>query len=216
MSKRTPDNKGRSRAPSAPSWKGQESLILVHRLNQRALLAVAELAQSTQPSEVPTLINDRALWAALDPQAIQRLTRLPFVLLDAHFSSEHTWRTITYPPAPTSTPPLAQPWLPPTANALMTELLIFAWHAVRADRRLPRLLLGMAPAVMESIAALMPEHLTSLATLCSGNLRLRWQDHSDLWRHALLTAQSGDASALAEVHLHTQLLYCSELMPSCP
>jgi hypothetical protein len=49
----------------------------------------------------------------------------------------------------------------------MQETLIFAWHAVKWDRRVARLFLGMTPAVAESIGAVTPHQLAEISGLHS-------------------------------------------------
>jgi hypothetical protein len=48
------------------------------------------------------------------------------------------------------------PWPVAIAEQLLHELLIFAWHTVKWDARVARLLLGMSPQVAETLAGSAP------------------------------------------------------------
>ena len=70
----------------------------------------------------------------------------------------------------------------------------------------------MLPAVAELIAALTPQQLAIVSGEHSGALRLRWQDDSDFWTRLLVAARDGNEEALADSHLHANLLLSGALL----
>ncbi len=96
----------------------------------------------------------------------------------------------------------------------MSEVLVFAWHTARWDRRVARLVLGMVPSVVEIFRGLTPHELDAISGLRGGTLRLRWQDDRPFWTRLLGAARDDDEEALADIHLHAKLLLSGELIGS--
>lgn len=87
------------------------------------------------------------------------------------------------------------------ANKFLSEVLVLAWHTARGDRRVARLVLGMAPPVVEIVRELTPQQLDAVAGLHSGALRLRWHDDQKLWTKLLTATRDRDEETLADIHL---------------
>jgi hypothetical protein len=168
----------------------------VYLLNARCFTLLKEFA-----------LQNRELWSPLDAQAIQRAARFPFLVLDVYFSDESWWQSM-----PRNPPSAMCLWPAEVAKQLMGELIVFAWHTAKWDRRVARVSLGMAPRVAEAVAALTPEQLDSFSARHSGALRLRWQDHADFWGRLVAAACAGNDNALADIQLHAKLLLCGELL----
>jgi hypothetical protein len=134
-------------------------------------------------------------------------------MLTVRFTDGHWWRILADrnardPPAPAST----GAWPGEIADPLAQELLIFAWHTVRWDERVARLLLGMSPEVGETLSRLSPQRLTEIGPVARRELRLRWQQDTAFWELLLTAALKDSRQALSEVHLHAKLLICGELL----
>ena len=199
--------------PSAPRWKGGDSLALVYQLNERCLTALCDWAASPGSCELPLIAKHRGVWSSIRADDVKRAARFPFVILDVHFEDEGWWRK----PPESGNGARAEAtrrncWPPFFAEQLLQEVLIFAWHTVKWDRQVARLSLGMSPGVAEAIAELAPRQLAVIGQQFSGELRLRWQDDMDFWRAVLRAASTGDEDALSEIHRHAKLLLCGELL----
>jgi hypothetical protein len=193
--------------PPPPRWKGTESLELVYALNERCLRLLRDLAAS-DPGGWPLIIQHRELWSTLTEEAVKRAARLSFVILDVHFTDEAWWpRVVQLTDLPVGA---GSAWPAKIAEPLMSEVLVFAWHTAKWDRRAARLSLRARPAVVDAIAALTPQQLTGVIAH-HGELRLRRQDNPDFWGDLLLAAHSGDENALEAVHLRAKLLLSGEL-----
>jgi hypothetical protein len=214
MPTRSIDEEENQSAPSVPRWKGSDSLDLVYRLNERSLQALKDLAASSVPSELPAVVRHRGLWSVLSHEALTRIARLPFIILDVHFRDDAWWRRVVGAgeEAANDSIPIEGGLPERIAEPLMQETLIFAWHTVKWDQRVARLSLGMSPGVAESIAVVTPQQLAGISGLHSRALRLRWDSEPDVWRELLRAATSDDQEALAEVHHHAKLLFCGGLI----
>jgi hypothetical protein len=190
--------------PKPPRWKGSDSVDLAYQLNQRAFGFVRDIAAAAG-DDWPFIAHDRELWAASDAGAIERAARVPFVVVQVHFTDVEWWRA-------DSKPMETSQWPAKMAEQLMGELLVFAWHTVKWDRRVARLALGVVPGVAELIAAMTPHQLDTLSQQHCGALSLRWQGNAALWTRLLKAARDDDEEALADIHLHAKLLLSGELI----
>jgi len=188
--------------PTPPRWMGADSLELVYRLNERCFVLLKEGAT-----------QHRELWSGLAAEAIQRAARLPFLIVDVHFIDEAWWRSVLLnPQGLIGQGSNACLWPPEAAQKFMSEVLVFAWHIARWDRRVARLVLGMVPSVVELFRGLTPQELDAVSALQGGTLRLRWQESQEFWARLVRASRDGDSEALADIHLHAKLLLSGELM----
>ena len=206
MSKRKRKEKVIYDPPAPPQWKGRDSVDLAYQLNQRVFGFVRDIA-AARGDDWPFIAHDRELWAAMDAGAIERAARFPFVALEVHFTDVEWWHA-------ESKPTEASQWPATVSEQLMGELLVFAWHTVKWDKRVARLTLGMVPGVAELMAALTPHQLDALSAKNCSALRLRWQDDRPFWTRLLGAARDDDEEALADIHLHAKLLLSGELIGS--
>jgi len=187
-----------SAPPTPPRWKGADSLELVCQFNERVLTLLKEAG--AQP------------WSQLSAESIRRAARFPFVIVDVMLTDEPWWRAIMASlkvPARNASLSL---WPAEVAQKLTGEVVVFAFHTARWDRSVARLVLGMAPGVVEVVRALTPQQLDEIPRRYCGALRLRWQEDREFWARLIAAAQDGDGEALADIHLHAKLLLSGELM----
>jgi hypothetical protein len=136
------------------------------------------------------------------------------LLLDVHFQHGDWWRSAADPSGPANTPP--QPSFFPMAPAadLMREAMVLAWHVARSDCNVAQILLGLTPAVANTIAALAVRDLGRITGMHCQEIRPRWERHSSFWRRLLLAASSAHENSLHEVRLHGLQLLGGDLIPS--
>jgi len=214
MSPSKPDRRAKSnyRSPSAPKWRGRDSLELVYQLNERALKLLSGAITSNIGSW-PVGAHHRDLWLALTPVAIERAARFPFVIVDIHFTDEHWWRSVAanrQDPVPVEA--TQEHWPKEVTVPLASEVLVFAWHSAKWDPRVARLTFGMLPGVVEAIAALTPQQLANIPPKHSGALALRWQGDPVFWPRLLAAVRDGDEASLADYYLHGKLLLSGALL----
>jgi hypothetical protein len=202
MSSHERKEEDKAQPPTPPRWKGADSLELVYRLNGRAFMLLKQSAG----------LHGR-LWVQLDMEALRRAARFPFLIVDVHFLDEAWWRQVLVNPQGSTgegSPVCLS--TPESAQKLMSEVLVFAWHMAKSDRRVAQLVLGMAPSVVEIFRGLAPQELDAVSGLRCGALRLRWQEDQEFWTRLVRAARDGDEEALADIHLHAKLLLSGELM----
>lgn len=207
--------------PSAPRWKGAQSIGTVHRFNERCLDLLCAVAPSSTPEKSPPVITEnRELWIALDIEGRRRIAKMPFVILDAHFKSDDWWRRLARSVADPSRGESAAEivesrsagGLPPDASKiLMHEAMMFAWQLVGSDRTTAIMSFGMIAAVAKIIAGLTPKEILEIATQEHSAITIRWADDVHFWRDLLAAATEGDDDRLATLYLHAKLLLCSDL-----
>lgn len=200
--------------PAPPRWRGARSLALVYQLNERCLELLSQVAASSDADCTLALVQlHRDLWRNLDATARHRVARLPFVMVDIHFTDLAWWRQARQSISSGACDPKHTPFLPrEIAEPLMHETLMFVWHAVQSDARLACLTVGMSREVSTAIADMAAQEVRDIASKHSGEVSPRWRDAPELWRELLVAAHSGDRDALADVHLHAKLLLSGELL----
>ena len=215
MSKASSQQKGIRGAALASRWKGRDALDLIYRLNERTLTLLRTEATSAVDCKLPSLCRCSEVWSELTPQDLRRAARVPFAIIDVHFTNTTWWRQATESIDATGTSNQCLGcWPRRFTEPLMQETLILAWHSAKCDRRVARLSFGMSPAVADVIASLSPRQLTDISRRHSDDLRIRWQDNVNLWMHLLRSASIADERTLEEIHVHIKLRFCGELMPS--
>jgi hypothetical protein len=192
--------------PLPPQWKGRDALQMVYELNERALTLLSE-AVTEKLGPWPPDHPVRALWASAGTQVLQRAARFPFVIVDACFKDEAWWRAVVRNPEHQGTSSPETPvWPMKGSEEVLGELLVFAWHTVKWDKRVARLSLGIPSGVADTIGALTPRQLAIISARHASALRLRWQEDPEFWTRLVITARDGDEEALADIQLDAELL----------
>ncbi|HEY6927022.1 MAG TPA: hypothetical protein VI653_26330 [Steroidobacteraceae bacterium] len=189
-------------SPSPPRWRGRDSMELAFQLNKRTLNLLQEAGT-----------QHRELWSRLDSEIVERAAEFPFVILDVNFTDVVWWRAASQcPEEPWQGQLSPAMWPREVARQLMGELLVFAWHTAKWDRRVARLSLGMSPEVAEVVAALTPQQLDIVSGRHYAALRLRWQAHADFWTRLVEASCAGNEQALADIRLYAKLLLSGGLI----
>lgn len=142
-----------------------------------------------------------------------RAARLPFVILDLHFTDEAWWRRETeWPQSAVHESDSRNGFPPELGERLMHETLMFAWQMARSDCIAAQVSFAMRPSVAATIGALMPNQVRAIASRRGGEIRVRWDDDSHFWRELLLAAAAGDDEAILDLHLHAKLLLFGALI----
>lgn len=198
--------------PAPPRWKGVRALDLIHRLNERGLELCSQALTETLEHDLPELLTlHRDLWLTLDIEARGRTARVTFVMVDVRLDDVIWWRNALSMASSIDGWPSGGRLPARIAQELMHETLMFAWHAVQADAKLARSILGVSDDVSVLIAGLTMRDVREIATRHGNVVRLRWPHLSSLWGKLLAAGKNGDRDALNEAHLHFKLLHCGEI-----
>ena len=197
---------------SPPPCKGLRALDFVYQLNDRCLELLSNMASEKQADSPLALVHQhRALWQRLEPEARARAARLPFMLVDVHFTDAPWWREVREPGCP-SEPETPTSFPKATAEPLITETLMLAWYVAQSEPSVAPLMVGMSRPVAEIIGALTTHQVHDIALRHPQSIRPRWAHVPDLWGALLIAAQRNDDHALAEIHAHAQLRFVGELL----
>ena len=198
---------------SPPRWRGARSLELVYQLNSRCLEFLSQMAAGSEDDCPLALVKlHRELWRQLDAGACERAARLPFVIMDVHFTDSSWWHRARRP-TEQSAVPTAACFPNAIAKQLMNETLMFVWHIAQSDLRAAPLIVGMSPEVTAVVAGLSAHELRNIAEQNAAEIEPRWRASPHWWGALLAAAIGDDPLALADVHLQAKLLLCGGLLP---
>jgi Flagellar transcriptional activator (FlhD) len=207
--------------PSAPTWKGSQTIPKLHRFNERCIELFGAASSLADLSPCPPAIRaNRDLWVNLDRDGRRLVAQLPFVIVDVHFRSESWWRRSTSSEA--VGPKSAQEWNAAETNTanglsrvtserLLQETIMFAWQMVNSDRTAGILSFGILAPVAQIIAGLTPQEICEISARNRSTVQIRWADDVEFWRHLLSAANAGDKGRLATLRLRAKLLFCGDL-----
>jgi hypothetical protein len=184
-------------------WVGEHTLAVVHHLNERFLVLLAEEAHDDALS---------ALWARADDRVYERAGRCPVLLMDLHFHRADWWQRTTQKSG--GSRPLEVVHSPGTERAasLLREILMQTWTIGRTTPRALNLIFGMASEVRATIMQMGPLEIDRIANEEARHLKARWPESRSFWKGLLEAAISTDDQALANIHLHCLQLLGSEFI----
>ena len=143
------------------------------------MLQILRAAAATERETEPRLVSElRPSWRSLDGNALQRLARCPFVLLDAGFAAPERWEALgagmTHGGVMDGGA-LRGYFGGAVGAALLRRTLSLAWHVARSSPLNARMMLGMSGDCAERIGASGLMHLESLAEQSPAWITPRWE-----------------------------------------
>jgi hypothetical protein len=194
-------------------WDGTVGLARIRESNARNFELLIEAAMQDPSLDIPTLIEQRNLWVAVDTQGRNRLADTPFLQLNIQFGNVPYWRLLAHqPPSKVPVPPGCRSLWPHVRQYLMAETLICAWHTAQDNPIAAQIFYGMAREVVAIIAAMPIQRILEIATHHDRALELRWADQLGIWKGFLDHHASSQEQklALAKTQATTRLI--SELL----
>ncbi len=193
---------GATRHWRAGQWLADGSLDSVVEINHQCLDYLAAMAVAGSPCCPALFAGQGSAWFEMPNSMRLRLAASPYLLADAAFDDESRWRCL----APRMVQDVPAQFVEPVfvgadAGDFIRRVLVFGWHLARANRQLARVVLGMAPACADRIAALRLQDLDWLAQHRPGWVRPRWERQPRIWQHLLLAARAPDGELLTQVSL---------------
>ncbi len=186
-----------------------DSLTEVNELGL-ALLAEESAVRGAGGSGLLQPLGD--LCRALDAAARRRAAACPYLLLDAGFGDPARWRTRAASAriGDAAAHGYTQYFSVPAAKEVARLVFFYAWHLCRSQPAAARLLLGMPPASVASIARCTLRQIQQLAESHPHWLRPRWPARVQVWRELLLAAASGEEVQLERARLRGITLLAAE------
>ncbi|MEO8017843.1 MAG: hypothetical protein ABI769_08525 [Pseudomonadota bacterium] len=174
---------------------------------------LAEIAAAGGAAGLGMIAENRALWIRLGDEAGRELAMFPFVIVDAQFANASWWRRASAPGVRETAPTRTENGLTNNLSVeLMHEVSMFAWQMARWDRMAAQMSLGMTSSVADTIAALTPQQLRTIASTMADAIEVRWGNDVSFWCELLDAATSRDMKRLTALQLHAKLRLCSELV----
>jgi hypothetical protein len=196
-------------------WKWFRSVDLARQLNERCLeFLCGAAADDIQGGGLLFGQANRDLWILLDPVGRERISTLPFSILDVRFSDGSWWIDLSKQFGSNAHRASIDGIATPRDHVVL-EIMMFAWQAAREDRRVASMLLGLAPSVAETIANWTMREVRIAATLGAAHASLRWVDDRRFWREMLHSAIERDDAALEGMLREARLRFCGQLIRGC-
>jgi hypothetical protein len=188
------------------------SLEELHELNERCLALLQRLAVGNRGDVPRFLIPLIPQLRPLDAVAISTIAHQPFLLLDFVFGRPKVLREILMAgpaslrfPAPRATFPQAD------AKALVRGALLLARSVCRHHPAHAGLLLGLHPSLQSLVAELRLPDLEDIAERYPHQLRLRWENRTEVWERLVAAGTSSDPGARQQFRMYGMQLMAGEL-----
>jgi hypothetical protein len=193
-------------------WLRAATLDSVTELNELGLALLAEQSAARCGGPSALLQPLAELWRALDGTARRRAAACPYLLLDAGFGDPARWRSDLGPSqvGDAAGERCTRYFTEPAAAEAARLVFFYAWHLTRSQPAAARLLLGMAPSSVASIARHTLRQIQGLAEAHPEWLRPRWPARVQVWRELLLAAGSGEPARLERARLRGLTLLAAE------
>ncbi len=143
-------------------------------------------------------------WAALPPQALERIARMPYALLDGGLGDAARWHAsslVGVRDAERTRTGIATVFEPRDGVTLLRRLLIYGWHLARTRPRAARLVMGAGAASIDRLAQCSLLALETFAEVHGPQVQLRWHDQPEFWLRILAASQDAAGSRLQDLVL---------------
>ncbi|MEP7243139.1 MAG: hypothetical protein ABI885_05575 [Gammaproteobacteria bacterium] len=196
----------------AHAWLRAETLAALAELNEQCLEMLALQYSASPHAQGPLLVRETGpLLRAMDPDARHRAAACPYLLFDAGFADQLRWTWVSGNCVRDMERKAAQPYFTLQQTRSMARLVFtYAWHLARSQHAAARLLLGMSAHCARLITVCTLRQIHDLAEAHSDWLQPRWPARPQFWRELLLSANSGDASAMEQARLRGLQLMAAE------
>jgi hypothetical protein len=193
-------------------WLRAATLDSVTELNELGLALLAEQSAARCGVSSALLQPFGELWRALDGAARRRAAACPYLLLDGGFGDPARWRAAlgASQVGDAARERYTRYFTVPAATEVARLVFFYAWHLSRSQPAAARLLLGMAPASVASIARHTLRQIQELAEAHPQWLLPRWPARVQVWRELLLAAGSGEPVRLERARLRGLTLLAAE------
>jgi hypothetical protein len=201
---------------------GEEALLAsaleaVQDLNERCLTILFRLALGPAGSVSPFIAALATQFRGLDPSKIPHIARQPFLFVDFAFGKPKVLRQLlARGPAPLRFPCPSGSLPAADATAMARGTLILAQAVCRHHPAHAGLLLGIDPSLRAALATLRLADLERLAEEHPQNLRVRWENRPDIWRHLLSATGATDPTAHSLFRLYGMQLIAGDLKRKVP
>ena len=193
----------RERPWEAHAWLRADTLAALAELNEQCLEMLAQQYCSTATAHSPLLVRETGpLLRVMDPDARHRAAACPYLLFDAGFADQQRWAWVSGNYVRDLEKRYGPPFFTLQQTRSMARLIFtYAWHLARSQNAAARLLLGMSAHCARLIAVCTLRQIHDLAEAHPDWLQPRWPARPQFWRELLVSATSGDATAMEHARM---------------
>jgi hypothetical protein len=196
----------------AHAWLRAETLAALAELNEQCLDMLAMQSCASPSSHTAALVRETGpLLRVMDMDARHRAAACPYLLFDAGFADQQRWSWVSGNCVRDIETRSGPPFFTLQQTRSMTRLVFtYAWHLARSQNAAARLLLGMTAHCARLIAVCTLRQIHDLAEMHPEWLQPRWMSKPQFWRELLLSATSGDATAMEQARLRGLQIMAAE------
>lgn len=201
-----PKSIGAAAAPPFP-WEA------IHEINERILELLVQMARS-EASSVMIRPSVRELLRQTTPEDRKRAAVRAYILVDLEFRNLPWWEAVRRSPEkPFAGYARRNPLPKRSAVPLARTLLMAAREAIRADKEIACLMLGVEPQVADLLSGLQITEIDRIAGHQFPHVEFRWLDRPGIWPSLLLSVSNPREAELAQLDVHLLQISVAELMP---
>jgi hypothetical protein len=185
----------------------------IYEINERALELLAQVARS-EASSTMLRLSLRELLRQTTPEARKTAAARAYTLIDLEFRNRPWWEAVRRSPEkPFAGSARRTPLAKRTAVPLARTLLMAAREAIRVDKEIASLMLGMAPQVADLLSGLQTTEIDRIAGHQFPQMEFRWLDRPAVWRSLLLLAAKPDRIEERQLDAHCLQLLIADILP---
>lgn len=179
----------------------------IYEINERALELLAQVARS-EASSTMLRLSLREPLRQTTPEARKTAAARAYTIIDLEFRNRPWWEAVRRSPEkPFAGSAKRNPLAKRTAVPLARTLLMAAREAIRVDKEIAYLALGIEPQVGDLLSGLQITEIDRIAEYQFPQMEFRWLDRPALWRSLLLLAAKPDRIKESQFDAHcVQLL----------
>lgn len=187
----------------AHAWLRAETLAALAELNEQCLDMLAQQYCCAATANSPLLVRETGpLLRVMDPDARHRAAACPYLLFDAGFADHQRWAWVSGNYVRDLEKRYGPPFFTIQQTRSMARLVFtYAWHLARSQNAAARLLLGMSAHCARLITVCTLRQIHDLAEAHPDWLQPRWPARPQFWRELLVSATSGDATAIEHARM---------------
>ena len=186
----------------AHAWLRAETLAALAELNEQCLDMLAMQYCASAVGHAPGLVREIGpLLRIMDMDARHRAAACPYLLFDAGFADQQRWSWVSGNYVRDMEPEVPPFFTLQQTRSMARLVFTYAWHLARSQNAAARLLLGMTAHCARLIAVCTLRQIHDLAEMHPEWLLPRWSSRPKFWRELLLSATTGDATAMEQARL---------------
>jgi hypothetical protein len=185
----------------------------IQEINERSLELLVQMARSEAKSVMlrPSL---RDLLRQTPPEARKRATARDYLLVDLEFRNSPWWEAVRRSPEKQFGGHAGRIPLPKrSAVPLARTLLMVTREAIRADKEIACLMLGVEAQTADLLSGLQITEIDRIAAHQFSHMEFRWLDRPVLWRSLLLSGASPQKTERPSFDAHCVQLLVGDMLP---